>query len=64
VNNTGTTNYSIALPSTTQGFIAQTDVDSTATGSFQRQNPAAFSNPRSLAVMSSISRAWMLRRLL
>src|SRR5258706_4216901 len=45
VNSTGTTNYSITLPSTTQGFIAQTDVDSTASGSFQRQNPAAFSNP-------------------
>ena len=45
VNNTGTTNYSITLPSTTQGFIAQTDVDSTAGGSFQRQNSAAFSNP-------------------
>jgi hypothetical protein len=45
VNSTGTTNYSITLPSTTQGLIAQTDVDSTASGSFQRQNSAAFSNP-------------------
>ena len=45
VNSTGTTNYSITLASTTQGFIAQTDVAATATGSFQRQNSAAFSNP-------------------
>jgi hypothetical protein len=45
VNSTGTTHYSIALSSTTQGLIAQTDVDSSATGSFQRQNAAAFSNP-------------------
>jgi hypothetical protein len=45
VNSTGTTNYSFTLVSTTQGFIAQTDVDSTASGSFQRQNSAAFSNP-------------------
>jgi hypothetical protein len=45
VNSTGTTNYSITLSSTTQGFIAQTDVDSTASGSFLRQNSAAFSNP-------------------
>jgi hypothetical protein len=44
-NSTGTTNYSITLSSTTQGFIAQTDVSATAIGSFQRQNPAAFSNP-------------------
>ncbi len=44
-NSTGTTNYSVTLSSTTQGFIAQTDVNSTASGSFQRQNPAAFSNP-------------------
>jgi hypothetical protein len=44
-NNTGTTNYSITLTSATQGVVAQTDVNSTATGSFQRQNTAAFSNP-------------------
>jgi hypothetical protein len=44
-NSTGTTNYSITLSSATQGFIAQTDVDSTASGSFQRQNSGAFSNP-------------------
>jgi hypothetical protein len=44
-NSTGTTNYSITLTSATQGVVAQTDVNSTATGSFQRQNPAAFSNP-------------------
>ena len=44
-NSTGTTNYSITLSSTAQGFIAQTDVNATASGSFQRQNPAAFSNP-------------------
>ena len=45
VNSTGTTNYSITLASATQGLIAQTDVNTTAAGSFQRQNPAAFSNP-------------------
>jgi hypothetical protein len=44
-NTTGTTNYSITLSSATQGGIAQTDVNSTASGSFQRQNAAAFSNP-------------------
>jgi len=44
-NSTGTTNYSITLSSTTRGFIAQTDVNATASGSFQRQNTAAFSNP-------------------
>jgi hypothetical protein len=43
-NSTGTTSYSITLTSATQGVIAQTDVNSTATGSFQRQNAAAFSN--------------------
>ena len=43
-NNTGTTNYSIALSSSTLGVIAQTDVNSTASGSFHRQNAAAFSN--------------------
>jgi len=49
-NSTGTTNYSITLTSATQGVVAQTDVNSTATGSFQRQNPAAFSNRRRLRV--------------
>ena len=44
-NSTGTTNYSVTLSSTTRGFIAQADVNSTASGSFQRQNTAAFSNP-------------------
>jgi len=44
-NSTGTTNYSVTLTSATQGVVAQTDVNSTATGSFQRQNTAAFSNP-------------------
>jgi len=44
-NNTGTTNYSITLSSSSQGVIAQTDLNSTASGSFQRQNTAAFSNP-------------------
>ena len=43
-NSSGTTTYSIALSSATQGFIAQTDVDMTASGSFQRQNTGAFTN--------------------
>lgn len=43
-NSTGTTTYSIVLSTTTAGSIAQTDVDSTASGSFERQNTAAFSN--------------------
>ncbi len=43
-NTTGTTNYSITLSSATAGVIAQTDVNSTASGSFQRQNVAAFSD--------------------
>lgn len=43
-NTTGTTNYSITLSSATQGIIAQTDVNSTASGSFERQNAAAFSD--------------------
>ncbi len=43
-NSRGTTNYSITLSSPIQGFIAQTDVNSTASGSFQRQNAAAFAN--------------------
>jgi len=45
VNGAGTTNYSITLTTATQGLIAQTDADTTASGSIQRQNPAAFSNP-------------------
>jgi hypothetical protein len=44
-NSTGTTNYSITLSSTIQGLIVQTDLNSTASGSFQRQNTASFSNP-------------------
>ncbi|HTF27060.1 MAG TPA: hypothetical protein VK937_24630 [Candidatus Limnocylindria bacterium] len=44
-NNTGTTSYSLILTSPTQGFVAQTDGNATASGSLQRQNPAAFSNP-------------------
>jgi hypothetical protein len=44
-NTTGTTNYSFTLSSATQGVIAQIDVNSTASGSFQRQNAAAFSDP-------------------
>jgi hypothetical protein len=44
-NTTGTTNYSITLSSATEGVIAQTDVNSTASGSFQRQNAASFSDP-------------------
>ena len=44
-NSTGTTNYSITLSSAIQGLIAQTDVNVTASGSFERQNTAAFSNP-------------------
>jgi hypothetical protein len=43
-NNTGTTNYSITLSSAIQGVIGQTDVNSTASGSFQRQITAAFSD--------------------
>ena len=44
-NSTGTTDYSFTLSSATQGAIVQTDLNSTASGSFQRQNAAAFSNP-------------------
>ncbi len=43
-NSTGTTNYSITLTTTTQGFVVQTDVNATASGSFQKQNTAAFSD--------------------
>src|SRR5258708_32995520 len=44
-NTTGTTNYSITLSSAAEGAVVQTDVNSTASGSFQRQHAAAFSNP-------------------
>jgi len=44
-NSTGTTSYSLTLTSPIQGFVAQTDSNATASGSLQRQNPAAFSNP-------------------
>ena len=44
-NSTGTTNYSFTLSSAAQGVIVQTDLNSTASGSFQRQNAASFSNP-------------------
>jgi hypothetical protein len=44
-NSTGTTSYSLTLTSPTQGFVAQTDSNATASGSLQRQNPAAFSDP-------------------
>jgi hypothetical protein len=43
-NSTGTTNYSIVLSSTAAGSIVQTDPAATASGSFQHQNGAAFSN--------------------
>src|SRR5215472_1103620 len=43
-NSTGTTNYSITLSSATAGSIVQTDVDVTASGSFERQNAGAFAN--------------------
>jgi len=43
-NSTGTTNYSIALSSTAAGSIADSEADATASGSFHRQNAAAFSN--------------------
>jgi hypothetical protein len=43
-NSTGTTNYSITLSSAAGGVIAQTDVNLAASGSFQRQNVAAFSD--------------------
>jgi hypothetical protein len=44
-NSTGTTSYRLTLTSPNQGFLAQTDGNATASGSLQRQNPAAFSNP-------------------
>jgi len=43
-NSTGTTNYSITLSTATAGSIVQTDVDVTASGSFERQNAGAFAN--------------------
>jgi hypothetical protein len=42
-NSTGTTNYSITLSTTAAGYIIQTDLHATAGGSFQKQDPAAFS---------------------
>src|ERR1700682_4732323 len=44
-NTQGTTNYSIALSTNSQGSIIQMDGTVTANGSFQRQNTGAFSNP-------------------
>src|ERR1700737_4506492 len=44
-NSSGTTNYSIALSTNSQGSIIQMDGTVTANGSFQRQNTGAFSNP-------------------
>ncbi len=43
-NSTGTTNYSIALSTANAGLIVETDLDVTASGSFQRQNVASFSD--------------------
>jgi hypothetical protein len=43
-NSSGTTNYGISLSTTSKGFIVQTDLNATASGSFRIQNPAAFSN--------------------
>ena len=42
-NNTGTTNYSVALSNISQGSIVQTDSTVTAGGSFQIQDTSAFS---------------------
>jgi len=44
INSTGTTDYSISLVSSTQGTVIETDATVTANGTFQRQNPATFSN--------------------
>jgi hypothetical protein len=44
INSSGTTTYSIALSTGTQGTIIQTDVAATASGTFQRQTSSAFSN--------------------
>ena len=60
-NSSGTTNYSITLSSTTQGVIVQTDVNSTASGSFQRQNAAAFSNPAIVRTTFMRSPPWLLQ---
>ena len=43
-NNTGTTDYNIALSTTSAGMIIQTDAAATASGSFQRQTASAFTN--------------------
>jgi hypothetical protein len=42
-NSTGSLVFSIALNSTTQGFIVETDGIATASGSFSLQNPGSFS---------------------
>jgi hypothetical protein len=42
-NSTGTLVFSIALNSTTQGFVVETDGIATASGSFLLQNPGSFS---------------------
>lgn len=44
-NSSGSTNYSIALSTSSQGSITQMDGTVTANGSFQRQNIGAFSDP-------------------
>ena len=44
VNSTGSTDYNIALSTTSDGRIIQTDPASTASGSFQRQTSSAFAN--------------------
>jgi hypothetical protein len=43
-NSSGSTNYSIALTTNSQGSIVQMDGTVTANGSFQRQNTGAFSD--------------------
>jgi len=43
-NSTGTTNYNIALSTTSAGMIIQTDAGATASGNFQRQTSSAFTN--------------------
>jgi hypothetical protein len=46
VSSTGTTLYTVALGSSTQGFIAPTDANTTANGSFQKQTPGDFSTAK------------------
>ena len=43
VSSAGTTHYAVALGSSVQGFIAPTDANTTANGSFQKRTAAAFS---------------------